>query len=214
MAEFSEARRRMVAEQLERRGIRDARVLEAMNRVPREAFVDESVRPHAYADRALPIEDGQTISQPYMVATMTEALVLTGVERVLEIGTGSGYQTAILAELAREVISIERHAALAERARNRLAVLGYANVTVLVGDGSAGLPAFAQYDAILVGAGAPRVPEALKAQLADGGRLAIPVGPQGFQTLIVVCRRGEEFVETVREACVFVPLVGREGWPG
>jgi protein-L-isoaspartate(D-aspartate) O-methyltransferase len=213
MADFAEARRRMIAEQLGRRGISDARVLDAMGRVRREAFIDDSLRWRAYADQALPIGGGQTISQPYMVATMSEALGLAGVERVLEIGTGSGYQTAILAELAREVVSIERHADLGEQARARLAALGYQNVTVLLGDGSAGVPAFAPYDAILVAAGAPRVPDALKQQLAEGGRLVIPVGPQGHQSLILVRRNGDEFTETTREGCVFVPLVGREGWP-
>ena len=203
----------MVAEQLEARGIGDRRVLDAMRRVPREAFVTDADRLRAYADRALQIEAGQTISQPYIVAAMTEALALGGVERVLEIGTGSGYQTAILAELAREVISMERHTELAEQARSRLAALGYSNVTVLIGDGSAGYSTGAPYDAILVGAGAPRVPDALKSQLADGGRLVIPVGPHGRQSLTVVSRRGDQFSEGVREACVFVPLVGREGWP-
>src|SRR5206468_7608260 len=149
MAELAEARARMVAEQLERRGIRDAVVLDAMRRVPRDAFVPPADRARAYADQALPIGEGQTISQPYMVAAMTEALALTGVERVLEIGTGSGYQTAILAEIAREVLSIERHAALADSARARLAALGYANVEVVVGDGSLGEAARAPYDAIL-----------------------------------------------------------------
>jgi len=204
----------MIVEQLERRGIRDARVLDAMRRVPREAFVAPADQLRAYADQALPIAAGQTISQPYMVATMTEALALAGSERVLEIGTGSGYQTAILAELARQVISIERHPVLAEQARERLAALGYRNVDVLVGDGSVGYAAGAAYDAILVAAGAPRVPDALKTQLADGGRLAIPIGPQGHQELTIVRRVGDGFLETRREGCVFVPLVGEEGWPG
>ena len=214
MAELTEAQERMVAEQLERRGIRDARVLDAMRRVPRDAFVPPIDRSRAYADQALPIGEGQTISQPYMVAAMTEALALTGLERVLEIGTGSGYQTAILAEIVHEVISIERHASLAEQARTRLADLGYRNAQVLVGDGSTGYLPAAPFDAILVAAGAPRVPETLKLQLADGGRLVIPVGPQGQQDLTVVRREGERFVQSAREACVFVPLVGQEGWPG
>jgi protein-L-isoaspartate(D-aspartate) O-methyltransferase len=213
MPEFAEARARMVAEQLERRGIADRRVLDAMRSVPRHEFVASADRLRAYADQALPIGEGQTISQPYMVAAMTEALALTGVERVLEIGTGSGYQAAVLAELARDVISIERHAALAEEARGRLAALGYSRVEVLVGDGSTGYLPRAPYDAILVAAGAPRVPGALTAQLADGGRLAIPVGPYGQQELRVVRRDGARLVETAREACVFVPLVGAEGWP-
>jgi protein-L-isoaspartate(D-aspartate) O-methyltransferase len=214
MAEFVEARARMIAEQLERRGILDVRVLDAMQRVPREAFVAPADRWRAYADQALPIGEGQTISQPYMVAAMTEALALSGTERVLEIGTGSGYQTAVLAELAREVISIERHAALAEAARVRLADLQYANATVLVGDGSVGYPQSAPYEAILVTAGSPRIPEALKQQLADGGRLVIPVGPHGQQHLTVSRREGDHFRESTREPCVFVPLIGEEGWPG
>jgi protein-L-isoaspartate(D-aspartate) O-methyltransferase len=212
MAEIAEARARMVAEQLLRRGIRDPRVLDAMGRVPREMFVATADRWRAYADQALPIGEGQTISQPYMVATMTEALALAGPERVLEIGTGSGYQTAILAALAREVISIERHPALAEGARARLAGLGYTNAVVLVGDGSVGHPDGAPYDAILVGAGAPRVPDALKDQLAGGGRLVIPVGPQGEQVVTLVRREAGRFLESTRESCVFVPLIGREGW--
>jgi len=204
----------MVARQLEARGIRDVRVLDAMRRVARDAFVTPGDEGRAYADQALPIGEGQTISQPFMVAIMTEAIGLTGPERVLEIGTGSGYQTAILAELAREVISIERLPALAERARERLAAQGYTNVHVVVGDGSLGYPALAPYDAILVAAGAPRVPASLKAQLADGGRLAIPVGPHGHQDLTLIRREGDEFLETARESCVFVPLVGAEGWTG
>jgi len=213
MVETAEARARMVAEQLERRGIRDARVLDAMRRVPRDAFVAPADHWRAYADQALPIGEGQTISQPYMVAAMTEALGLAGGERVLEIGTGSGYQAAILAELAGEVISIERHAALAEAARGRLADLGYANVTVLVADGSVGYPGCGPYAGILVAAGAPRVPEALKLQLAENGRLVIPVGPQGHQELTVLRREAGQWRETTREPCVFVPLIGQEGWP-
>jgi protein-L-isoaspartate(D-aspartate) O-methyltransferase len=213
MLELEAARDRMISEQIERRGVRDARVLAAMRRVPRDAFVLPADRSRAYADQAIAIGEGQTISQPYMVAAMTEALALTGGERVLEIGTGSGYQTAILAELAREVISIERHAPLADQARGRLATFGYGHVQVLVGDGSRGDAARAPYDAILVTAGAPRVPETLKGQLAAGGRLVVPVGPQGQQTLMVVRRDGERFLETARESCVFVPLVGEEGWP-
>ena len=204
----------MIADDLVRRGIRDARVLDVMGRLPREAFVPPAHHERAYADQALPIGDGQSISQPYMVATMTEALGLSGGERVLEVGAGSGYQTAILAELAREVISIERHPALAATARERLAALGYRNVEVVVGDGSVGYPSAAPYDAILVTAGAPQIPTALKAQLADGGRLVIPVGSQRQQDLYVVrCELGD-YVAAVRESCVFVPLIGEQGWGG
>ena len=203
----------MVANQLVSRGIRDPRVLDAMARVPRHLFVPAEAVPLAYADRALPIGHGQTISQPYMVAVMTEALTLRGGERVLEIGTGSGYQAAILAELARDVVTIERRPELAEAARTRLASLGYKNITVVVADGTAG-EAGIPYDAILVTAGAPRVPASLRAQLADGGRLVIPIGTHGQQDLTVIARSGGVFVESVHEGCVFVPLVGREGWPG
>jgi protein-L-isoaspartate(D-aspartate) O-methyltransferase len=202
-----------IDEQLVARGIRDARVLDAMRRVPRHEFVQQDVQPLAYADRALPIGDGQTISQPYMVAAMTEALRLVGHERVLEVGTGSGYQAAILAELAREVVSIERRPELAEAARERLALLGYSNVRVIVGDGSVGYPDGAPYEAILVAAASPRVPESLKHQLADGGRLVIPVGSPEEQRLTVVNREGASYLESVHEGCVFVPLVGAEGWP-
>ena len=210
---LADDRDRMVSEQLARRGIRDARVLDAMRREPREAFVPEEHRSRAYADQALPIGEGQTISQPYMVAIMTEALALRGGERVLEIGTGSGYQAAILSELAREVISIERQPELAARAATLLASLGYRNVQVLVGDGSSGHEAGTPYDAILVTAASPRIPDVLKSQLTDGGRLVIPVGPRAHQELTVVQRIGDSYTETLGESCVFVPLVGREAWP-
>lgn len=203
-----------IDEQLVARGIRDSRVLQAMRRVPREAFVPESSQGLAYADRALPIGGGQTISQPFMVAVMTEALMLQGAERVLEIGTGSGYQAAILAELAAEVISIERRPELADEARRIIRSLGYANVEIIVGDGTLGLAARAPFDRILVTAGAPRVPEALTQQLsADGGRLVIPVGTSDQQWLRVIARVGDRFEDTTREACVFVPLVGDDAWP-
>jgi len=203
-----------IDEQLVARGIHDARVLDVMRRVPREAFVSDEARPHAYADRALPIGSGQTISQPYMVAVMTEALRLTGTERVLEVGTGSGYQAAILAELAREVITIERIPELADAARTRLASLGYANVLVLVGDGTLGSEPHAPFDGILVAAAAPRVPAALKRQLsASGGRLVIPVGPPVQQWLAIITREGDRFSESSGTGCVFVPLLGAQGWP-
>jgi protein-L-isoaspartate(D-aspartate) O-methyltransferase len=214
MPDNADARAVMVDEQLARRGIKDARVLEAMRRVPRDAFVPPESRPLAYADRALPIGGGQTISQPYMVAVMTEALELRPTDRVLEVGTGSGYQAAILGELAAEVTTIERRADLAELARATFASLHLANIEVVVGDGSRGWPEGAPFDAILVAAGSPRVPPSLMAQLADGGRLVIPVGSHEHQTLTIVRRLGERFDETAREGCVFVPLIGEEGWDG
>lgn len=200
--------------QLVARGITDWRVLDAMRRVSRTAFVPGHAQWDAYADRALPIGSGQTISQPYMVAVMTEALQLTGSERVLDVGTGSGYQAAVLAELARHVITIERVPELAEAARTRLVALGYTNIDVVVGDGTLGAPAYAPFDGILVAAGAPAVPEALKEQLSsDGGRLVVPVGPPEQQWLTIVTRSGDRFDEARATACVFVPLVGAQGWP-
>ncbi|HMF99079.1 MAG TPA: protein-L-isoaspartate(D-aspartate) O-methyltransferase [Vicinamibacterales bacterium] len=202
-----------IDEQLVARGITDVRVLDAMKRVPRDAFVPSESQPAAYADRALPIGCGQTISQPFMVAAMTEALRLTGSERVLEVGTGSGYQAAILSMLAREVITIERQPELAAAARQTLAALERTNVIVLAGDGTLGSPTHAPFDAILVAAGAPRIPDALKAQLSpDGGRLVIPVGSSHQQTLRIVTRDGDRFVDTPGVSCVFVPLIGAEGW--
>ena len=204
-----------IDEHLVARGVADARVLDAMRRVPRDAFVPPESHPAAYADRALPIGSGQTISQPYMVAVMTEALRLTGSERVLDVGTGSGYQAAVLSLLAREVITIERRPELADSARTTLATLGYTNVTVITGDGTLGSPEHAPFDGIVVGAGAPRVPAALKAQLStSGGRLVIPVGPPEHQALHVVTRDGTAFVDILGIGCVFVPLIGEEGWAG
>jgi protein-L-isoaspartate(D-aspartate) O-methyltransferase len=203
----------MVSEQLERRGIRDPRVLDAMRNVPRHLFVPPERQASAYDDQALSIGDGQTISQPYMVAIMTEALSIAAGARILEIGTGSGYQAAILAVLAREVITIERRPGLAAAAGRRLASLGFTNVTVVVADGSVGYPGAAPYDAVLATAGAPQVPASLRTQLADGARLVVPVGSAFHQDLVVIERRGETFVESRGEGCVFVPLVGREGWP-
>jgi protein-L-isoaspartate(D-aspartate) O-methyltransferase len=203
-----------IDEQLIARGIRDPRVLEAMRRVPREAFVAPASQALAYADRALPIGSGQTISQPFMVAVMTEALELTGAERVLEIGTGSGYQAAILAELASEVVTIERRPELADAASATLRALGYTNVEVIVGDGTRGHPPSAPFDRILVTAGAPRVPDSLKQQLAtDGGLLVVPVGSADQQFVTIIRREGTQFEITRRDGCVFVPLVGAEGWP-
>jgi protein-L-isoaspartate(D-aspartate) O-methyltransferase len=204
---------RMVTEQLAARGIRDPRVLDAMRRVPREAFVPPELRREAYSDRALPIGGGQTISQPYIVAAMTAALELAPHDRVLEIGTGSGYQAAILVELAGNVITIERRPDLAAGAIARLEALGYSTIRVVVADGTSGFQPGAPYDAILVAAAAPQIPAALMEQLADGGRLVIPVGTREHQVLTVVRRVGDKFVERSGDGCVFVPLVGAFGWP-
>ena len=204
----------MVHTQIERRGVTDARVLAAMREIPRELFVPARLAEAAYEDRALPIGSDQTISQPYMVAVMTQALRLEPQSRVLEVGTGSGYQAAVLSRLAGEVTTIERRPELAEHARVRLAALGCSNVHVVVGDGTAGYPEAAPFDAILVTAGSPRIPEPLTAQLADGGRLVIPVGTAREQDLVTVVRSGDRLTQTSGEPCVFVPLVGRFGWSG
>ena len=206
------ARLRMVDEQVYARGVRDPRVLDALRTVPRHEFVPSAERAHAYEDRPLGIGAGQTISQPYMVAIMTVALGLSPGDRVLEIGTGSGYQTAVLAALAAEVISIERVPELAARAQETLGRLGFANVSVQVGDGSLGWPTGHGFDGILVTAGAPDIPESLCSQLAESGRLVVPVGSRTHQELVIVQRDGEEFREEWAEGCLFVPLVGRFGW--
>jgi protein-L-isoaspartate(D-aspartate) O-methyltransferase len=206
----------MVATQLRARGIRDERVLAALLEVPREEFVPAWQRDAAYADEALPIPAGQTISQPYMVARMTELLTVGPADRVLEIGTGSGYQAAVLAALGCRVTSIERHAELAAAARERLVRLGFGDaVEVRVGDGSLGDPGGAPWPAIVVTAAAPFVPLPLREQLdPDGGRLVVPVGSRDRQDLIVVTRRGNEWIELNDGPCVFVPLVGEAGFPG
>ncbi|MFQ5657361.1 MAG: protein-L-isoaspartate(D-aspartate) O-methyltransferase [Candidatus Methylomirabilales bacterium] len=203
----------MVKDQLEGRGIRDHRVLAAMRKVPRHLFVDPSLARRAYEDSPLPIGEDQTISQPYMVAVMTEALSLQGNERVLEIGTGSGYQTAVLGDLAAWVYSIERISLLAERSREALTRLKYENVTIRVGDGSNGWPEAAPFQAIIVTAGAPAVPPPLVEQIAEGGRLIIPVGSPHSQTLRRVTRKiGGEIQQEELVGCVFVKLVGEYGW--
>jgi protein-L-isoaspartate(D-aspartate) O-methyltransferase len=207
------ARARMVAEQLRGRGIRDERILAAMGRVHREWFVPEFEQHAAYMDGPLPIGGGQTISQPFIVARMTELLAVALGERVLEIGTGSGYQAAILAEIGCRVTTIERDRELAEAAAERLARLGYGErITVRWGDGSLGDPTGAPWDGILVAAAAPRIPAALREQLGEGRRLVLPVGSRLSQELIVVERHGDEWRETSDGAVVFVPLVGEGGW--
>jgi protein-L-isoaspartate(D-aspartate) O-methyltransferase len=212
-ADWDSLRLAMVAKQIRRRGIRSPRLLAVMERVPRHLFVPVDLAARAYNDEPLGIGERQTISQPYMVAAMTEALELQGSERVLEVGTGSGYQAAILAELAKEVVTIEARASLAATARERLAALGYRNVRVEVGDGTLGWPALEPFDAILVAAAAPRVPTPLVDQLGEGGRMVIPVGRAERQTLFRIRKRDDKATEEALFACQFVPLRGQFGWP-
>jgi protein-L-isoaspartate(D-aspartate) O-methyltransferase len=212
VSDFELERRRMVEAQLRGRDIVDRRVLEAMERVPRELFVPPEERERAYDDAALPIGWGQTISQPYMVARICEVLALRGHERVLDVGTGSGYQAAVLAELAAEVVTIERIPELAEQARAALAEAGYANVDVRVGDGTLGVPDRAPFAAIAVAAAAPDIPETLYEQLEPGGRMAIPVGRRRSQDLLLVVRSPEGPAVVRSVPCRFVPLVGEEGF--
>jgi len=202
----------MVELQLAERDVVDRRVLEAMGKVPRELFVPPEERTRAYADAALPIGAGQTISQPYMVARICEVLALTGKERVLDVGTGSGYQAAVLAELAAEVVTIERIPELADQARRALAEAEYENVQVEVGDGTLGYPERAPYDAVAVAAAAPDVPETLYGQLKPGGRMAIPVGRRRAQDLLLVVRSPEGPAVIRSVPCRFVPLLGEEGF--
>ena len=209
---FERLRREMVHFQLERRNIKDQRVLEAMRKVPRHKFIPERMRGEAYDDHPLPIGEGQTISQPYMVAIMTELLELRGEEKVLEIGTGSGYQLAILAELVREAFSVERFGPLADQARARLRELGYHNIEIRAGDGTLGWPERAPFDGIIVTAGAPRIPSPLVEQLSEGGRLVIPVGEERHQELYRVVKEGGGTRKEYFGGCVFVPLVGEHGW--
>ncbi len=208
------ARDRMVAEQLAARGIRDARLLAAMQAVPRHLFVPPTQRARAYQDTPLPIGLRQTISQPFIVARMTELLELQGHENVLEIGTGSGYQAAVLAALARQVTGVERHAALARRAARTLQELGIHNVEIIAADGSSGWPPNAPYEAILVAAATPRLPAPLLEQLAEGGRLVLPLGNRDRQQLQVWRRHGPAFQHTTHNEVMFVPLVGEYGWDG
>jgi protein-L-isoaspartate(D-aspartate) O-methyltransferase len=210
---WSAQRARMVREQIRARGIDDPRVLGAMERVPRERFVPSELRPHAYTDRALSIGSGQTISQPYMVAAMTYALQVEPHHHVLEIGTGSGYQAAVLGELVAEVYTVERVPELVRRACAILSELGYDNVHVREGDGSTGWPEHAPFQRILVAAGAPRTPPALLTQLdADDGRLVAPVGARDLQELILVRRFGNSWTTDRLMDVRFVPLLGEEGW--
>jgi protein-L-isoaspartate(D-aspartate) O-methyltransferase len=209
---FAVQRAEMIEKQLRRRGVHDSGVLSAMAAVRREEFVPKEFRERAYEDAPLPIGEGQTISQPYIVAAMTAALHLTGNERVLEIGTGCGYQAAILSHLAKIVFSIESRSELASAAAMRLERLGYANVHVHCGDGTLGLPELAPFDAILVAAAAPAVPEPLRSQLAEGGRLILPVGDAENQELLHIERHGNSFETRTLEACRFVPLIGYHGW--
>lgn len=210
---YAGAREHMVRTQIEARGIRDPRVLAAMRKVPRHRFVDEALIGQAYGDYPLPIGEQQTISQPYIVALMTEALELKGTERVLEIGTGSGYQAAILAECAAQVFSVERLPTLADRARRILDALGYKNIKIKVGDGTLGWPEEAPFEGIIVTAAAPAIPQPLLNQLAMHGRMVIPVGDRYSQTLMVVRKTPEGLKYDYRGGCRFVKLIGSYGWP-
>jgi len=212
--DFENQRRDMVQRQIAGRGVRDRRVLDALLAVPREAFLPERLHEFAYNDTALPIEEQQTISQPYIVALMAEALEIGPDDQVLEVGAGSGYAAAVLSRIAREVYAIERHRALAELARERMQRLGYTNVHIVHGDGTLGWPEHAPYDAIAVAAGGPDVPPALRSQLMEGGRLVIPIGTDPrLQELVRVRRTGpDEFKRESLGAVRFVPLVGAQGW--
>jgi protein-L-isoaspartate(D-aspartate) O-methyltransferase len=210
--EFAEARRRMVEEQLAARGIHDPRVLEAISSLPRHLFVEPELRDRAYRDCALPARGGQTISQPWIVARMLQLAAITPGLRVLEIGTGTGYQTALLARLAGEVCTMERIAPLLDEARARLETMGFANVRYSVGDGTLGWQEFAPYARVLAAAAAPHVPNALLQQLGDGGLLVIPVGGASSQHLEVWRRQGDRFLHERYDECRFVPLIGQDAW--
>jgi len=210
--EYAQERNRMVAEQIAGRGLRDPRLLAAMEAVPRHRFVPSDQLNWAYADGPLPIGFGQTISQPYIVAFMTDALHLTGTERVLEVGAGSGYQAAILGQMAAEVHTVEYIPELSAQAEKVLQELGFTNVHVHSGDGSLGWPEAAPYDGVLVAAAAPRLPQPLLDQLAEGGRIILPVGSRGFQQLEIWERRGKKFKHEASIPVAFVPLRGEHGW--
>jgi protein-L-isoaspartate(D-aspartate) O-methyltransferase len=210
--DYEKERRLMVENQLRPRGIKDERVLSAMESISRHLFVRKDMQDVAYDDRALPTCEGQTISQPYMVAVMTELLELKGDERVLEIGTGSGYQSSLLSLLALEVFTIERVDSLAESAKDLLKELGYLNVHVFTGDGTLGLPEYAPFDAIIVTAAAPKIPDAYISQLKTGGRLVIPVGDKLLQVLYLIRKTTSGVEKSTSTSCVFVPLIGENGW--
>jgi len=212
MIDFPKARLKMVEEQITSRGIKDARLIAAIKKIPRHLFVEEALQSQAYTDHPLPIGEKQTISQPYMVALMTEALLLTGKERVLEIGTGSGYQTAVLAEVSEKVFSIERIRPLAIRARKLLYELGYFNVEIKIFDGTFGWREESPFDAILVTAGSPDIPQPLIDQLAAGGRLVIPVGDTFIQELFRVTKTEAGVKKEDMGGCRFVKLIGEHGW--
>lgn len=213
--DFARARARMVDRQIARRGVSDPRLLAALREVPREVFVEPGAEAVAYEDAALPIGEGQTISQPYIVALMIEAAAIEPDDVVLDVGAGSGYAAAVVSRLTGRVHAIERLPALAAAARRRFAELGYDTIELKVGDGTLGMPDAAPFDAILVAAGGREVPRTLKRQLAIGGRLIVPVGERGQQTLLKVTRLGEnDFREETLCAVAFVPLIGEQGWPG
>ena len=210
---YAGQRRKMVEEQLLERGIKDLALMEVMSRVPRHLFVDSSLQQRAYGDCPLPIGENQTISQPYIVASMTEALQLKGEERVLEIGTGSGYQTAILAEMASQVFTIERIKPIVQKTKVLLNSLGYASIVFKVFDGTYGWRDQSPFDAILISAATPNIPTALIEQLADKGRLVAPVGSRESQKLTVLNKVGNRLVSREKESCKFVPLIGKFAWP-
>lgn len=211
-APFAAERLSMVEQQLRRRGIHDERVLQAMKTVPRHEFVSSGMATEAYADHPVPIGEQQTTSQPYIIAAMLQAVQIKPADRVLEIGAGSGYQTALLAELAGQVFAMDRYPSLVEEARQVLERLGYYNIALATGDGSLGLPEAAPYDVIIVSAAAPRVPQPLMDQLAEGGRMAIPVGDAEQQVLKLIRKYNDEIRETTLEGCRFVPLIGQEAF--
>ena len=212
MINYEKERSRMVDEQLAGRGVRDERVLAVMRKIPRHEFLPEGIRGMAYNDSALPLGEGQTMSQPYMVALMTESLRLKGTERVLEIGTGSGYQAAVLAELCEKVYTVERIKTLADKARATLDRLGYKSVAIKVYDGTYGWKEMAPFDAIIVTAGSPDIPAPLMEQLKVGGRMSIPVGDRYGQQLVTVVKAAEGMITERSIPCVFVPLIGNHGW--